>query len=181
MPKPQQQQQQPLFVQVSKVGLFRRTMSRRKQAKKRLILPDPNYKSVLVSLVINRILKDGKKTLAQSIVYKCLDKITELTGESALEVFSKAITNITPQVEVKAKRIGGSTYQVPRPVSEDRGTTLAIRWLVTSARARSGKGFILKLANEIIDASKETGNSVRKREEIEKMAEANQAFSRFRV
>jgi len=156
-------------------------VSRRKQAKKRVILPDPMYNSLLVNLVTNRILKDGKKTLAQRIVYDSLDKIAELTDESSIEIFSKAIANITPTVEVKAKRVGGSTYQVPRDVTDDRGTTLAVRWLVTSARARPGREFSSKLANEIIDASKKTGNAIRKREEIQKMAEANQAFSRFRV
>ena len=163
------------------VGIRSISMSRRKQAKKRLILPDPLYNSLLVSLVINRILKDGKKTLAQTIFYRCLEEIKDITGEPPIEIFHKAIKNITPTVEVKAKRIGGSTYQVPKDVNLDRGTTLAIRWLVTSARARPGRGFTSKLANEIVDASKSTGNAVRKREEVQRMAEANQAFSRFKV
>lgn len=155
-------------------------MSRRNIAKKRFILPDPIHNSKLVSLLTVRILKSGKKSLAQKIVYKSLDIIRERTSNEPIEVLEKAIRNATPLVEVKARRIGGSTYQVPMEIRAYRGTNLALRWLAQFAKKRSGKNMESKLANEIIDASNYNGNTIRKREETHRMAEANKAFAHYR-
>nr|UXD06434.1 ribosomal protein S7 [Eutreptiella sp. CCMP1594] len=155
-------------------------MSRRRQAKKRIIIPDAIYNSTLVSLIINKILKNGKKTVAQQIFYQAMKKIEESVQQDSLEVLRQAIVNITPRVEVKARRVGGSTYQVPLEVKADRGTSLAVRWLVKSARLRPGRKMVSKLSNEIIDAYNNTGTAIRKREETHKMAEANKAFANFR-
>lgn len=155
-------------------------MSRRNCATKRITPPDPVYNSRLVNMLIKRLMKCGKLALASRIVYKALDLVAERTGNSPLEVFDRAVKNATPLVEVKAKRVGGATYQVPMEVRSDRGISLALRWLVQYARQRSGKSMIIKLANEIMDASNETGGAIRKREETHKMAEANKAFAHYR-
>ena len=155
-------------------------MSRRSIVKKRYPDPDPTYNSLLVSLLTARILKSGKKTLANKIVTETFALVSEKTDEDPIQVFEKAIKNITPLVEVKARRIGGSTYQVPLEVSRYRGTTLALRWLIKAASDRSGRTTSLKLASEIMDASSGVGNAVRKREETHRMAEANKAIAHFR-
>ena len=155
-------------------------MSRRNISKKRFPDPDPRYNSYLVSLLIQRILKSGKKTIARNIVNGAFEIIKTKTKEDPLIIFEKAIKNASPIVEVKACRVGGSTYQVPIEVSGFRGTNLSLRWIVKAARSRSGKTFSMKLANELIDASNLTGSAIRKKEETHKMAEANKAFAHFR-
>ena len=155
-------------------------MSRRRKAKKRLILEDPIYNSILVSMMINRILLEGKKSLAQRIFYEAMKNIKESSKQDPLEVLKKAVTNATPVVEVKSRRVGGATYQVPIEVSTDRGNSLALRFIIKAARKRPGKSMITKLGNEILDAYNNIGNSVKKKEEIHKMAESNKAFSTLR-
>nr|YP_009296906.1 ribosomal protein S7 [Bangiopsis subsimplex]AOM66249.1 ribosomal protein S7 [Bangiopsis subsimplex]ARO90389.1 30S ribosomal protein S7 [Bangiopsis subsimplex] len=155
-------------------------MSRRTTTKKHLATPDAIYQSRLVSMLTVRILRHGKKGLAQKLVYKALDIIYEKTSSDPLTVLEKAIRNVTPVVEVKARRIGGSTYQVPIEVRAYRGTNLALRWITRFSRERSGKNMALKLANELMDAANESGNSLRKKEETHRMAEANKAFSHYR-
>lgn len=155
-------------------------MSRRNLSKKRLGLPDPIYNSRLVSILTMRILKQGKKHLAQNIIYTAFELIKEKTGEDPLTVLETAIRKVTPLVEVKAKRIGGSTYQVPMEIRAFRGTNLALRWITKFSRERSGKTMAIKLANEIMDSANDTGNSIRKREETHRMAEANKAFAHYR-
>jgi len=155
-------------------------MSRRTTAKKRLAVPDPIYNSRLVTMLTVRILQQGKKHLAQRIIYQALDIIKERTGEDALSILETAVRKVTPLVEVKARRIGGSTYQVPLEVRAFRGTNLALRWITKYSKERSGKSMAMKLANEIMDAVNETGDSIRKREEVHKMAEANKAFAHYR-
>mmetsp|Transcript_11942 Transcript_11942/g.49816 ORF Transcript_11942/g.49816 Transcript_11942/m.49816 type:complete len:157 (+) Transcript_11942:12554-13024(+) len=155
-------------------------MSRRSTIKKRLAIPDAIYKSRLVTMLTVRILKHGKKGLAQRLVYQALDLIHDKTSSDPLVILEKAIRNVTPVVEVKARRIGGSTYQVPIEVRAYRGTNLALRWITRFARERSGKNMAIKLANELIDAANESGNSIRKKEETHRMAEANKAFSHYR-
>lgn len=196
-------------------------MSRRTTAKKRFISPDPIYRSRLVSMMISRLLQDGKKSVAARLFYESLDTIgtnltsgrgtsaqtsketvgvrkeeavalrskptltnsgTELTTVSsdALKVFQQAVLNVTPVVEVKSRRVGGSNYQVPLEVNTERGTALALRWIVQAARQRPGREMAMKLANEFMDASNKTGNAIRKREETHRMAEANKAFANYR-
>nr|YP_010197244.1 ribosomal protein S7 [Crassiphycus crassissimus]UAD85048.1 ribosomal protein S7 [Crassiphycus crassissimus] len=155
-------------------------MSRRNKSKKRLTHPDPVHNSKLISMLTVRILQNGKKSLAYKIVYQALDIIHNKTSNDPLEILEKAIRNATPLVEVKSRRIGGSTYQVPMEVRAYRGTNLALRWITKFAHTRSGKSMAFKLANEIIDASNESGNTIRKREETHRMAEANKAFAHYR-
>nr|BBK20572.1 ribosomal protein S7 [Cryptomonas sp. SAG 977-2f] len=155
-------------------------MSRHITTKKRLATPDPIYNSRLVSMLTVRILYEGKKHLAQRIIYEALDIIKEKTGQEPLIVLETAIRNVTPLVEVKAKRIGGSTYQVPMEVRAFRGTNLALRWITKFSRERSGKSMSIKLANELIESSNGGGNAIRKREETHRMAEANKAFAHYR-
>ena len=155
-------------------------MSRRNIAKKRNITPDPLYNSRLVSMLIMRILKHGKKSLAEKIIYESLDIIQDKMSTHPLEILEKAVRNSTPLVEVKARRVGGSTYQVPMEIRAYRGTNLALRWLTSFAKKRAGKSMAIKLANEILDAFNNNGNTVRKREETHRMAEANKAFAHFR-
>lgn len=155
-------------------------MSRRTTAKKRLAVPDPIYNSRLVSMLTVRIIQKGKKHLAQRIIYQALDIIKEKTGEDPLNVLETAIRKVTPLVEVKAKRIGGSTYQVPMEVRAFRGTNLALRWITRFSRERAGKSMAIKLANELMDSANDTGSSIRKREETHRMAEANKAFAHYR-
>nr|YP_009313771.1 Ribosomal protein S7 [Helminthocladia australis]SCW22025.1 Ribosomal protein S7 [Helminthocladia australis] len=155
-------------------------MSRRNTSKKRVVQADPIYKSKLVSMLTVRILKSGKKSIAQRIIYKSLELIKDRSDADPLHILEKAVRNATPLVEVKARRVGGSTYQVPIEVRAYRGTNLALRWITRFAKERSGKNMAMKLANEIMDASTETGSSIRKREETHRMAEANKAFAHYR-
>ena len=155
-------------------------MSRRSKAQRILAEPDPIYNSRLVTLLISRILQSGKKSLAQKIVYNALELISSKTEENPVLVLEKAVKNVTPQVEVKARRVGGSTYQVPIEIRAYRGTNVSLKWIPEFARTRSGKSMSLKLSNEIMDAAKETGNSIRRKEQTHKMADANKAFAHFR-
>lgn len=155
-------------------------MSRRSIKRKRPVPPDPVYNSRLVNMTVRRVMSSGKQSLATRIVYDALATIGSRTGNDPLEVFEQAIKNITPLVEVKARRVGGATYQVPMEVKSSRGTTLALRWLVHFARARGGRTMAGKLANEIMDAANETGGAIKKREETHRMAEANKAFAHYR-
>jgi small subunit ribosomal protein S7 len=155
-------------------------MSRRSIRKKRPVPPDPVYNSRLVSMTIRRVMRSGKESLASRIIYDALKTIGERTGNEPLEIFEQAIKNITPLVEVKARRVGGATYQVPMEVKQGRGTTLALRWLIQFARSRGGRTMAAKLANEIMDAANETGGAIKKREETHRMAEANKAFAHYR-
>jgi len=155
-------------------------MSRRNISKKRFPEADSKYNSYLVSLLTNRILKSGKKTIAEDIVYGAFDIIKAKTNEDPLVVFEKAIRNASPVVEVKARRIGGSTYQVPVEVSGFRATNLSLRWIIGFARNRVGRSMSIKLASEIIDTANDIGNTIKKKEETHKMAEANKAFAHFR-
>jgi len=147
---------------------------------KREVMPDPIYNDVIVTKLINNVMLDGKKGIAQNIVYGAFDYIEEQTGEEPLEVFYKAMNNIMPVLEVKGRRIGGATYQVPVEVRPERRETLGLRWLVRYARLRGEKTMVERLAKEIMDAANNTGASVRKREETHKMAEANKAFAHYR-
>ena len=153
---------------------------RKRRAVKRDVLPDPIYKSKLVTKLINSIMLDGKKGKAQTIIYNAFDMIKEKTGTDPMEVFNQALENIKPQLEVKTRRVGGANYQVPIEVTAERSQTLALRWLTKYARLRGGKGMAENLANELIDASNGTGGSVKKREDTHKMAEANKAFAHYR-
>lgn len=155
-------------------------MSRRSVTKKREVPPDPVYNNRLLSMTVRRVMKSGKKSLAARIVYDALDIIKDRTGNDPIEVFEEAIRNLTPLVEVKARRVGGATYQVPMEVRQGRGTALALRWLIGYARQRSGKSMAMKLANELMDAANETGGAIKKREDTHRMAEANKAFAHYR-
>jgi small subunit ribosomal protein S7 len=155
-------------------------MPRRRVAVKREILPDPIYNSSVVSKFINGIMKTGKKSIAEQIFYGAMEEIGEKTGEEPLKVFKAALDNVAPALEVKSRRIGGATYQVPIEVTKDRRNTLAIRWIISHARARSEKTMKERLVGEILDASSNRGGSVRNRENIHRMAEANKAFAHYR-
>ena len=155
-------------------------MPRRNISKKRFPQSDSLYSSYLVSLLISRILKSGKKNLAKNIVYQAFEIIKKKTDQDPLIVFEKAIQNSSPIVEVKARRVGGSTYQVPVEVSGFRATNLSLRWIIEYSHKRVGRSMAIKLANEIIDTSNEIGNTIKKKEETHKMAEANKAFAHFR-
>jgi small subunit ribosomal protein S7 len=155
-------------------------MSRRKIIKKRFPKPDPVYNNYLVSILVSRLIKDGKKSLAQNIVCDALDIIAYKTESDPIEVFEQAVKNVSPLVEVKARRFGGATYQVPMEVTSFRGTNLALRWIVKASRSRTGKTIALKLAAELMDASKNSGDAMRKKQDTHKMAEANKAFAHFR-
>lgn len=155
-------------------------MSRRTVIQKRPVPPDPVYNSRLVSMTVRRLMRSGKKSIAYGIIYDAFKIIQERTGSDPLETFEKAVRNATPLVEVKARRVGGATYQVPMEVRSDRGIALALRWLTQFARQRSGRTMSGKLANELMDAANETGSAIRKREETHRMAEANKAFAHYR-
>ncbi len=155
-------------------------MSRRRRPEKRVILPDPKFGDLVLSKFMNNLMLDGKKSAAERIVYGAFDIVAEKTGEDALTVFKKAMDNIRPTLEVKPRRVGGATYQVPMEVNSRRATTLAIRWLVNFSRARKEKTMAERLASEILDASNGVGASVKRREDLYKMAEANRAFSHYR-
>ena len=157
-----------------------RKVPRRGNIAKRDVLPDPIYNSKLVTKLVNNIMYDGKKGVAQKIVYEAFDIVNEKTSENPLEQFQKALENIMPVLEVKARRVGGSTYQVPMEVRAERRQTLGLRWLTTYARTRSEKKMSERLAGEIIDSIAGTSSSVKKKEDTHKMAEANKAFAHFR-
>jgi small subunit ribosomal protein S7 len=155
-------------------------MSRRKSADKREIAPDPVYNSELVSRFINRLMLDGKKGNAEKIFYGALSAIKEKTQQEGIEIFQKAIDNAKPQVEVKSRRVGGATYQVPVEVNPDRQRSLALRWLIEISRTRSERGMTAKLAAELMDAANNQGGTIKKREDVFRMAEANKAFAHYR-
>ena len=155
-------------------------MPRKGHIQKRDVLADPVYKSKVVTKLINNIMLDGKKGVAQQIVYGAFEQIAEKSGKDALEVFEEAMNNIMPQLEVKARRIGGANYQVPIEVRADRRQTLALRWLTTYSRQRGEKTMEERLANELLDAMNNTGASVKRKEDMHKMAEANKAFAHYR-
>ena len=155
-------------------------MPRRAAAVRREVQPDAKYNNRLVTQLINKVLLDGKKSLAEDIVYGAFEIVEQKTGEDPLSVFKKAMDNVRPTLEVKPKRVGGATYQVPMEVNPRRATTLAIRWIADFARSRKEKTMALRLASEIMDACNGTGASVKRREDLYKMAESNRAFSHYR-
>jgi len=156
-------------------------MSRRYKPEKPIILPDSRYNSVQVQSFINRLMRSGKKSVAAHVVYEAFEMIEERTKRNPLEIFENAFKNVSPIMEVKPRRVGGATYQVPMEVPAYRRFALATRWVLQAARSRSGKSFAEKLAGELVDAANNTGNAIRKREETHKMAEANRAFSHYRL
>tara|TARA_B100001564_G_C20516035_1_gene612869 strand:- start:126 stop:593 length:468 start_codon:yes stop_codon:yes gene_type:complete len=154
---------------------------RRRRPEKRLILPDPTYKDLTVAKFINYLMKSGKKSVAEKIFYNCLDIIAKKEKEEdAIDIFKKALSNVSPALEVKSKRIGGATYQVPMEVSQSRKLSLAMRWILSFSRGRKGKTMSNRLAAELIAASNNEGSSIKKKEDTHKMAEANKAFAHFR-
>ncbi len=153
---------------------------RKKRAEKKSLKPDPKFNDVLVSKFINSIMYDGKKSKARQVVYKSFDIIEERTKKAGLEIFKKALSNTQPVIEVRSRRVGGATYQVPTEVRPERRTALAMRWIKTYARARNDKSMALKLASELISASNNDGSAVKKKEDTHKMAEANKAFAHFK-
>ena len=155
-------------------------MSRRRAAIKREVLPDPKFGSVVVTKFINTAMFDGKKSVAEKILHEAFDLIQKKSGKPGLEVFEEALANVGPTVELKSRRVGGATYQVPVEVRHERGQALAIRWLISNARKRSEKTMTLKLAGELLDAFNGRGGAVKKRDDTHKMAEANKAFAHYR-
>jgi small subunit ribosomal protein S7 len=153
---------------------------RKSTAKKRILLPDPIYNDVLVTRFLNSLMYSGKKNTASTIFHECLEIVAKRTNEDGLEVFKKGLANVTPQVEVRSRRVGGATFQIPSEVRPERKLALAIKWMITYARKRNEKSMAQKLAGEIVSASKEEGSAFKKKEDIHKMAEANKAFSHFR-
>ena len=155
-------------------------MARRRVAERRDVLPDPIYGSTLVTKFINGMMWQGKKAVAESIFYGAMDKIAEKTGEEPLKVFKKAVETVAPSVEVKSRRIGGATYQVPLEVTRDRRNTLAIRWIVLNARNRSEKTMVDRLVGELLDSTQGRGGAMKKKDDVHRMAEANKAFAHYR-
>ena len=155
-------------------------MSRKKKAPKRIFYPDPKYGSVVLAKFINFIMYDGKKSTSEKIIYKALEKIKNKTKEDPIKIFDTAIANIRPNLEVRSRRIGGATYQVPQEVKSKRSQTLALRWLLEATRKRKNKSMSDKLFNELMDASQNKGASIKKREDTHKVAESNKAFAHFR-
>ncbi len=155
-------------------------MSRRHRAEKREIIPDPKFGDVVVSKFMNSVMYDGKKSEAEAIVYGALDTIEQKVRQDPVAVFHQALDNVMPQLEVRSRRVGGATYQVPVEVRVDRRQALAIRWLISAARARNERTMVERLSGELMDASNNRGNAVKKREDTHKMAEANRAFSHYR-
>jgi len=155
-------------------------MSRRRKAQKREVLPDPVHNSIVLSKFTNAIMLDGKKSVAESLINKSFTDIQSKTGESPLNIFTKAIENVKPLVEVRSRRVGGATYQVPVEVKNNRSQALAIRWIVNAIRGRKEKNMVEKLSAELIDAAGNKGSAIKKREDTHKMAEANKAFAHFR-
>ena len=156
-------------------------MSRRKLSENKKIIADPVYNSILVSKIINKIMKDGKKSLAEKILYAAMKNIKQIKNEDPIEILKKALENVTPKIEMKTRRIGGATYQIPCEISEKRSKSIGIKILLKSAKNRNEKTIISKLQNEILDAYNNIGNSVKRKEEIHKMAEANKAFATVRM
>ena len=154
---------------------------RRTKPEKRDIFPDARYNSVVVETMVHHIMKRGKKSLSRRLVYDALDTVQQKTGRPALDVLDQALKNVGPIMEVRPRRVGGATYQVPMEVPGDRRLALAMRWIISAARARTGRSFPEKLSGELLDAASNQGSAVRKREETHKMAEANRAFSHYRV
>ncbi len=154
---------------------------RRGSPERRPIPPDMRYNSVQIQTMVQHVMKRGKKSTALRVIYGAMDLVKERTQKNPIEVFDTALKNVSPAMEVRPRRVGGATYQVPMEVAPERRTTLAIRWLLTAARERGGQSFADKLAAELIDASNETGAAIRKRDETHKMAEANRAFSHYRI
>ena len=155
-------------------------MPRRRKVAKRPMMPDPKYSSTLVTRFINNLMRDGKKSVSEATFYNALDYIETRTGQNSLEVFKKAVENVKPVVEVKSRRVGGATYQVPVEIRSERRTALSIRWIISFAKARSEKTMAERLALELDQASKNQGASIKKREDTHKMAEANKAFAHYR-
>ena len=155
-------------------------MSRKKRAPKRIPIVDPKFKSTVIPKLINSIMYDGKKTIAEKIIYDAIDKIKSKTKDEPINIFNQAINNIKPTVEVRSRRVGGATYQVPVEVRNDRAQALAIRWIVDASRKRNEKSMVDRLAQELADAHENKGTSVKKREDTHKMAEANRAFAHYR-
>jgi small subunit ribosomal protein S7 len=155
-------------------------MPRKRTPKRRVVMPDPVYDSRVIELVVRQLMRQGKKSLAYRIMYESMNQIAETTQQDPLVIIEQAIRNATPLVEVKARRIGGSTYQVPLEVRAERGTALAIRWILLASRNRTGKTMSNKLTSELLEASKNSGSAIRKRDEVHKMAEANKAFAKYR-
>ena len=155
-------------------------MSRRREVPKREILPDPKFGSTQITKFVNMIMQSGKKSTAEAIMYNALDSISERAKGDSLEILDQALENVSPMVEVKSRRVGGATYQVPVEVRADRRITLAMRWIIDAARRRGEKSMQLKLAGELMDASDNRGSAVKKREDTHRMAEANKAFAHFR-
>jgi len=153
---------------------------RRKTAEKRDVQPDPIFEDKLITRFVNNLMRDGKKNVARKIVYQAFEIIEEKTGETGIDTFKSAMQNATPVVEVKSRRVGGATYQVPNEVRQERGVALGMRWLIRSARARNDKSMSLRLSRELMDASNNEGGAVRKKDEVHRMAEANKAFAHFR-
>jgi len=152
---------------------------RRKRAQKKELLPDPRFKNLLVARLVNNLMKRGKKSVARKVIYGAFDTIKERLKKDPLKVFDEAIANISPNLELKSRRVGGANYQIPIEVRGDRKVTLAIRWLLAGARGRKGMSMSLGLANEIIEASQKQGSAIKKREDTHRMAEANKAFAHF--
>jgi small subunit ribosomal protein S7 len=155
-------------------------MSRRHRAERRETLPDPKFGNVKITRFMNSIMRQGKKSVAEAIVYGALDKIEAKTKQNPLQAFEQALDNVSPAIEVRSRRVGGATYQVPVEVRPERRTTLAIRWIIEAARERNEKTMVDKLSGELLDASNNRGNAVKKREDTHRMAEANRAFSHYR-
>jgi small subunit ribosomal protein S7 len=155
-------------------------MPRRREVPKREITPDPKYRSETVAKFINVVMRSGKKSAAEKIVYGALDTMAERSKKDPIEMFNQALSNVRPLVEVKSRRVGGATYQVPVEVRSGRQTALAMRWVVDAARDRSGKSMAARMADELMDAAEKRGNAVKKREDVHRMAEANKAFSHYR-
>jgi small subunit ribosomal protein S7 len=155
-------------------------MPRRREVTKREILPDPKYKNTLVAKFINKIMQRGEKSVAERILYRAMEIIQEKTKEEPLKVFEKSVNNVKPVIEVKSRRVGGATYQVPTEIRPERRTALAIRWLITYTQERSEKSMEEKLAAELMDAANNRGGAIKKREDVHKMAEANKAFAHYR-
>jgi len=153
---------------------------RKSTAKKRILLPDPIYNDILVTRFLNSLMYDGKKNTASKLFHECIEIVAKRTNEDGLEVFKKGLANVTPQVEVRSRRVGGATFQIPSEVRPERKLALAIKWMITYARKRNEKSMAQKLAGEIVAASKEEGAAFKKKEDVHKMAEANKAFSHFR-
>lgn len=155
-------------------------MPRRYRPEQRPVRPDVRYNSELVGAFINKVMRCGKRSTAQRVVYDALDIVTERSGRDALDTFEQALRNVSPMIEVKPRRVGGATYQVPVEVAPDRRASLAMRWLLTASRGRPGKSFSQKLADELMDAARNTGTAVKRREDTHRMAEANKAFAHYR-